>query len=646
MEENDKDIPEEVKATDTADTAASEKPDSGMKRFKAAFSGFTAKLRRFLPLQVLVWLSALVFPFYCLFVMEYFNYYTYDGLESVCKYFKTSPGFHLALIIVYVLFIVLVLVCKRLWIAGGVMGFVSILFSAINFIKLALNGDNFFPKDITMAGSAGELLSFVTVSLPLWFWLALIIFILWTAVFAIMGTKLPVKWFIRLPAAVLTVVLAILPLMPSNAEKTLNGFGLFFEDTALQTSNYYANGFVSAFTINALMTNRIPDGYSKENIESLLAPYTATPRSGDELYDVIVVLNESFFDIRTMPGLTFSEDPLTGYDEVRTRDNCYSGKLYATALGGGTVRPEFEMLTGLDTDYLLSGSSPWEFVSSPMESFVSLYRDAGYDTIALHPYDKKFYSRSSAYPFAGFKAFYGLSDVAQKYDFQYKRGYATDESTFRVIKDFLDQSINPTFMFVITMQNHQAFNPLPESEINIQVTHPTLEKSLLDSVVTYTQGVYDADKMLSALADYVDSREKPTILVFFGDHLPTLGANLAAYDATGFFDASDGQDHDERMKLYSTPFIIYSNRDIDIPIFPEHTGNMISSYNMLNAVSLATGFERTPYMNMLLDFYKVAPAYNVRLLIPETEEIKHYTDIIRLVTYDRTSGNKWSQELE
>ena len=307
------------------------------------------------------------------------------------------------------------------------------------------------------------------------------------------------------------------------------------------------------------------------------------------------------------------------------------------------MRPEFEMLTGLSTDYMISGSSPWEYVTKDMESYVSEYRDSGYRTIAIHPYDKKFYSRSQAYEYVGFQEFYGQDELSEQFQLQYKRGYVTDSSTLRAMEYYLDSSEEPTFMFAITMQNHQAYNPIDENDVVVQVSCESLEEGVLDSLTTYVQGLYDADKMLGDLVDYIDQRERPTILVFFGDHLPTLGSNYAAYNQTGFVDSSDGFNRKEALKMYSTPFVIYSNRDIDIEIFQENRDNRISPYNLLNAVSLATGFGRTEYMELLLDFYDTTPIYNVRLNLDVTPEIQAFLSKIELITYDRTSGQGYSE---
>lgn len=624
--------------------------------FREKCRSFLALSRSFgqkLPVRIAGWLTLPLFPLFCLFVLDFFNFYAYGKpggrMDSLTKFWQTrGPAVLFEVLVMLTLMLLLLLLCRKAWIAGAILGAVSLIFAFVNFMKFSLNGDNFMPQDFLMLQNGGELLSFVSGPIPVWFFAALAAIVLYVAAAAILDVELPFSWKLRLPFAALVVFLVSVPFgTPEKAEPILNNtFTLFYEDTALQSSNYYANGFVGAFTLNIFCLQETPpEDYSKETVNEIMDQYHSTGTTG-ELFDVIVVLNESFVDVRKLPGVTFSENPLSHYDELLTRDNCYGGSMGTTALGGGTVRPEFEILTGLSTDYLHSGTSPWEKVTSPLSSYVSNYKDAGYRTIALHPYLKNFYARDRAYGYVGFDDFYGEEDLKENPDLtlEYKRGYVSDHTTFEAMTHYLDVSEDPTFLFTITMQNHQPFNPISPEEVTVSVSSDRLTPEALSSLVTYTQGVYDADKMLGELADYIDSRERPTILFFFGDHYPTLGANSAVYNQTGLVDTSDGLDTAERAILYTTPFVIYSNRDIQIPIFDSHTDNRISSFNVLNAIALATGFQRTAYMDLLLDFYEAEPVYNVRLLLPSTPELDRFTRYMHLITYDRVCGGNYSKE--
>jgi len=595
------------------------------------------------PFRVLGYLSLAVFPLFCLVVLDYMNY---RGFARLRLHWELQPGpvcFEIA--VIYLVFLFFWALCRRGALTVGMMGGLSFLFAYINYTKVAVNGDNFYPQDMMMVGSAGELASFISGGLPKLFWLGLAALAVWTVFLALTRADLPRGWFCRLSAAALVLVLAWS--FCANRERTkamLARFQMSTYDTALQRSNYNANGFVGGFALNVL-TMRIepPEGYTRENLQALLSPYETVSASGGEQFDVIVVLSESFFDARILPGVEFSQNPLERYDELLQRPNCYSGTLYTTASGGGTVRPEFAMLTGLTTDYLPDVTTPYWFVDEEVPSYVSVCRDAGYDTLAIHPYDRTFYARNQAYPYLGFDRFLDMEDLPQLVTAEYKRDYITDRSTLLLMEKCLDEAERPTFLFTITMQNHQPYNAMDPAEIQVQVSSPDLSEPALTALTTYTQGLYDADKMLGELADYVDQRERPTVFVFFGDHLPTLGSSYLAYRESGLFDNTDGFTPEELEQVYSTPYVIYSNRELEFDFFAQKQDNPISDYNVLNAVFRAVGLPRTSYMELLADFYRDCPYYNVRLEIPADAARENFLKAMELVTYDRVLGRRWSK---
>lgn len=583
------------------------------------------------------WFSLLFFPVYCCLVVEYYNAGRLDALKTFWQ-LHTLPALF-GLLVGYILFLIALLLFGRAAPACGTVGGIAILLAFINYMKLALNGDHFFPKDVLMAGEAGSLLSFLSGGLPKYMLPAILLLVFWCAALAALGLRLPIPRAERLFfAASAASLCAVFCSGQTRMTGLLERFTIHTEFTMLQSLNYEENGFIGAFALNLnSMGLQQPKGYSREYVDELLAGYEGTPTTG-EAFDVILVLSESFWDLRELPGLIFSQNPLPRYDELLGRDNCYSGSVYTNAIGGGTVRPEFEILTGLSTEALPSGATPYEYVDHALEGYVSNYKDAGYHTIAMHPYDPSFYARISAYPHMGFDVFYGWDELDQMGELTYKRGYTTDQSFEALIEQVLDQSEQPTFLFAITMQNHQPFNPLPQEEITLTVTSDRLSQANLDAVTTYAQGLSDADQMLGTLADFVDGRERPTLLIFFGDHKPTLGANYAAYDESGYFSAADNYSFQARKKMYSTPFLFYSNRELDPGLFARNTGNELSSYYLLDAAALCTGFQRTPYMELLLDCYETAPFYNERLVMDMTPELWESVRARHCITYERLRG--------
>ena len=596
-----------------------------------------------LGMKVTMYISLPLFPLFCMFIMEYMNF---GNLYQLTNWRERSPlAMWFGVFIVMGIFMLLLLLCRKAAIAAGIMGATSLLFAYINYVKVAANGDNFFPRDLAMAGNTGDLMTFASLNISGYFWFGLVGIILWATVFGLLNIEIPIKWRVRLPVCFFAALLAYFPFAtPDRIETLLYRFEMNIFDTAVQGSNYDTNGFVSAFAINVLSMNvQRPPGYSRQAILDLLEGFEFTETTG-ELFDVIVVLSESFFDIRILPGIYFSENPIPNFDAVRARPNAYSGLVYTTALTGGTIRPEFDILTGLTTDFLPNGSIPYTLMTRPMQSYVSNYRDAGYRTIALHTFDERFYTRHIAFPLLGFDTFYGEQTLTQMFEMERNNtnGFIKDMSMFYAMDYFLEDTSQPTFMFAITMQNHQPFHATPHDDIAIHVTSDLLSQHTLDMVTTYTQGLADADRMLGRLVDFVDNRERPTILLFFGDHLPNLGGNLAAHTQTGLLDPNMLWTPEARLIMYSTPFVIYSNRPLQ-PILCGETDNHVSTYYLLSIIAYQTRFQRTPYMNLLLDYFQRVPFHNIRLHMHENDDMRSLANAKRLITYDRLVGGNYSR---
>ena len=169
-----------------------------------------------------------------------------------------------------------------------------------------------------------------------------------------------------------------------------------------------------------------------------------------------------------------------------------------------------------------------------------------------------------------------------------------------------------------------------------------LDDDTRTAVEVYSNGLRDADTALGALVDYVDSRERPTILLFFGDHIPSLGINKAAYYETGLT-TEDVPPAQRAAYLYSSPFLIYSNTGAESGLMTQHRNNQVSSYYLMEMVTEMTGFRQTPYMQLLADWYKKIPYYNIRLELEETPERKALAEMHQYITYDRLMGQGYSR---
>ena len=72
------------------------------------------------------------------------------------------------------------------------------------------------------------------------------------------------------------------------------------------------------------------------------------------------------------------------------------------------------------------------------------------------------------------------------------------------------------------MQSHMDYLVSKYSSYGIAITSSNLSRIDNDIMLSYAQGIYDADKMLGKVYNAIQNIDEDTIVVFFGDHLPYL----------------------------------------------------------------------------------------------------------------------------
>ncbi len=180
----------------------------------------------------------------------------------------------------------------------------------------------------------------------------------------------------------------------------------------------------------------------------------------------------------------------------------------------------------------------------------------GYETLAIHGYGRKFWSRDTAYPNLGIDTFIAQDDFEAP---DKRRGFISDhEMTLRIIEEYEARSQDgPLFIHAVTMQNHTTYDEsrYPESEL-VQITeHPGLSEETLSQLRDFATGIYEADAALGELIDYFEQREEPVIVVFWGDHFNPVGKGNELYEKTGFIEQGDTS----TMHLRQTDLLIWSN---------------------------------------------------------------------------------------
>lgn len=524
---------------------------------------------------------------------------------------------------------------------------ILIILSLTNMVKKQFLGDPLFPWDLLRMDQAMNLLPKIAGEIAL----ALISLGLLIIVF-FLGARMVLPSYKLTNRNRLLVFLVVVVIMtgfifyrhtPINtAFKKMDIEHIYW----IQTENSLQNGFLLGFIMNieaAIITE--PHDYNEDQIARIFKEYnlpkaiypnnsTMTKQINP---NIIVIMNEAFWDPTVLPNVSFSEDPIPFFRELSNLN--IAGTMISPVFGGSTANVEFEILTGLNTDFLPTGSIAYQqYIEEQIPSLPRILQDNGYRTTAIHPYHSWFYERAVVYPFLGFDNFQHLDDFSEA---EIRGEYIADLEVSQKIIEQVDSVDQPQLIFAVTMQNH---GPYPEDRYDstsIDVTGD-ISSNGLNMLEVYAQGLKDADIALKLLIDHLNKSDKPTVVVFLGDHLPYLGKEYLVYQQTGFIEGSENRwSTEDAIRMKSVPLMVWSNYDNDFKelsedVFPV-SASFLGSY-LLNITDQET--------NHLFRFTERAseylPVYNKAVNITLQKVENDY----RLLQYDILFGEKYYLKYE
>ena len=265
-------------------------------------------------------------------------------------------------------------------------------------------------------------------------------------------------------------------------------------------------------------------------------------------------------DIKEAKNLKFEKNPLPTYTKLK-KEGIY-GDMIVPGFAGNTSSTEFEFLTGVNISVIDKGMPvPYKtFLNKNAYALPLYFKEAGFNTVAMHPGHNWFYNRVLAYKCLGFSR--SVFSENLDYKLEMTNYYANDEEAAKMIIDDYKShlEINPEpgyFNFMVTIQNHGPYIPTDTGKERIVKRPEGLDDTQYFTLENYVQGLNDADNMLKTLKEYIESIDKPTVIVFFGDHLPYMDSELKTYDAIGY-DITSGTDS-ALYRKHKTPYLIISN---------------------------------------------------------------------------------------
>ncbi|MDF2924947.1 MAG: hypothetical protein K0R57_3861 [Paenibacillaceae bacterium] len=531
------------------------------------------------------------------------------------------------------------------------------LVSLISFYKTKLIGEPFFPWDIILSKEGTNIAPLVTDKAGLLRIGAIVAVILLLVAARLFLGRFAVSWRSRIALGLLAAgTIASFAWQTSWSSQMLARAGaspIIWN----QHENYEANGLLLAFTLN--IKNSIiakPAGYGEPAIAGIasqlledrkgeqdtVSVFSQTPTpSVSQAPNVIFIMNEAFWDPTLLPNVTFSEDPLPTIHKLQQESR--SGYMLSPQFGGGTSNVEFEILTGLSTSLLPSGSIPYQqYISRPLPSLASFFAGNGYRSLAIHPYEGWFWNRNNVYKWLGFEGFKSIGHFTEP---EYKGAFISDAEAARSIIQATEESEEPVFTYTVTMQNHGPYDDdrYGGTTISVEGDIPAAAKQMLE---TYTQGARDADDALRLLIEHYEQSDEPTFIIFYGDHLPMLGYDYYVYEKTGFIHSADigAWSLEELKKMHSVPYVVWSNFPLENEPEPVISASFLGSY-VLNALSLEApgqfAFNSQLYKTLpgLLRNLAVDSGGSLTQAVPE--EWKSFINDYRLLQYDMLFGEQY-----
>lgn len=397
-------------------------------------------------------------------------------------------------------------------------------------------------------------------------------------------------------------------------------------------SSYFGNiafayvdyGFPYCFS-NTLLNTGIdkPKDYSPEKIASisdLITANSSTNQLGkDDILlasaegglnqennvnkpNVVMVQLESFFDPTLVNYLQFSEDPVPNFRSLM--ENYTSGYLTVPSVGAGTANTEFEVLSGMSLQFFGPGEYPYKTIlqESTAESVAYDLKELGYSAHAIHNNKGTFYGRNFVFSQLGFDTFTSLEYMnVEEYtpkDWA-KDFYLTDE----ILKS-LNSTEGSDFVYTISVQAHGDY-PKEQLLDNPQISVSGLpDEETTNAFTYYINQLYEVDQFVGQLVEALSNIDEDTVLVLFGDHLPTLG--FADEDLVN-------------NSIFQTEYVVWNN--FDLPKRDEDLTAYQLTSSVLNSLDIDNG--------VLTKFHN------------QFRNTSDYLDDLKLLQYDMLYGEKY-----
>ncbi|NRB10960.1 MAG: sulfatase-like hydrolase/transferase [Rickettsiaceae bacterium] len=417
------------------------------------------------------------------------------------------------ILIALAVYLIIILITNRIILSGFLTLLLAVSFDYIRHIKWQFLQQDLSAADIFMLkllinhGLFRLIYEYATKEIYLVFILLFINFVLlWNKSDTLLSYKnLGKRNYYALRVVSFGVaVLLVFKLMEIAADKK----SIFYQ-TIYETKTKYANYSRPIYGPFGDVLFTIRDIYIKPNKGSIDINNIVT---ASKKYRLNNKINPSKLDYDFAEKLQFDFFKKNKYTK-------YLGVLNVNTYGGSSWISEYEINTGIPHKSF-SGPSYMPFITLVPETENSLIfhlRAKGYRTEVVYPVDKDFSLAKESY---GKLGIHKISDI---YEYGFKPeswGHIPDAMINEMILNILDRNPEePKYIFAATMLNHGPHSSFFPDEIGCS---RVMNDKLCSKLNDYIKRLYHTNEDQMSFIYKLMNRKKKTILVHFGDHLPSF----------------------------------------------------------------------------------------------------------------------------
>lgn len=557
-------------------------------------------------------------PFIIIMLIEFFFKYMNGGILAVL--YTNSNSLVFSVLIGYFIYAILVSLTKKNTRAIQILCIMAFVLLLINQIKIIYTGQPIYFSDINFLGQVSGLATMLSSTILFMILQYLFGFVILAVIFIMI-----MKWAkkhdfefsnkkARIMVFATSIIIIVILFHPIGKTKDLY-LKLFFDVDRYTDYNSYTNDF-SYYLQHTLLSGMYgvmlnntftePQDYNRQEIENIIQKSDDIEKNQNlGKPNIILVFSEAFWDIEQLEEITFDKPVTSNFNRLKQEGQYI--ELLSCAYGGMSENVAFELLTGGSLNYFTKGYIPVMSLykrenSMNIPSMVKELKNNHYYSKIV--FGKDYYGSRNAFQKMGFDEYLELQQTT---DNTKGEGISDEYMTDLIIQEFESKPKDkPIFYMAETIQNHMPYTKDKYENYDIQIENSNLGEETNETLHSYAQGIYDADKQLNRLYEYIKQYKEPTILIFLGDHLPYLytkkGENAIEY--LEFFNTSDELQNVYRR--YNTQALVLANYNIKQKEMPPILSNDLLLTYIINNMDI----EISNYYKWQYSTIQGLPAYN------------------------------------